>query len=44
MDDEGKRGKNTESADESFQAGLLSTENLFMRLTEAPFTLLIIDD
>ena len=44
INEQGQRWKNTKSADESFQAGPLSTENLFMRLTEASFTLLIIDD
>jgi hypothetical protein len=44
MNDQDKRWKNTESTDESFQAGLLAAGNLFMRHTEASFTLLIIDN
>jgi hypothetical protein len=44
MNEEDQRWKNTKSADESFQAGLLSAENLFMRHPEASFTVLIIND
>ena len=44
MNEQYKGGKNTESTDKSFQAALLSAEDLFMRHTEASFTLLIIDN
>jgi hypothetical protein len=44
MNDQDQGWQNTESADESFQAGLLLAEDLFRRHTEASFTLLIIDD
>jgi hypothetical protein len=42
--EEREGGKNQESADDSFQAGLLSPDNLFMRHPEAPLPLLIVDD
>jgi hypothetical protein len=44
MHEQNNGGKNTESTEKSFQAALLSAENLFRRQTEAPFPLLIIDD
>jgi hypothetical protein len=44
MNDEHKRWKNTERANKSFQIGLLSAENLFVRHTKASFTVLIVDD
>jgi hypothetical protein len=42
--EEREGGKNQESADDSFQAGLLSADNLFMRHPEAPLPLLIVND
>jgi hypothetical protein len=44
MNEQTKGGKDTQSTDKSFQAALLSAQYLFMRHTEASFTLLIIDD
>jgi hypothetical protein len=44
MYDQDQGWQNTESADESFQAGLLLAEDLVMCHTEASFTELIIDD
>ena len=43
-DNQYQRWKNAEGTDESFQTGLLLAENLFMRQTETPFALLIVND
>jgi len=43
-DQQDERREDTEGADEAFQAGLLSEENLFMGQSESSLALLILND